>query len=88
MFWCPEHLTVNANGREKTEDFPLPATKEGHKFNFVNSQGLLFEADEVKRCLESDLLETPLITAEESIQIAKIQQEINRQIGVQWLLPK
>jgi len=85
--WCPQHLTLTTNeGKETTETFPLPP--HDHVYNFPNGQGLLYEADEVKRCLELNLRESPLMTQEETLIIAKIQQEINRQIGVTWLLPK
>jgi len=49
---------------------------------------LLHEADEVKRCLSLKLKESPVITLEESLIISEIQEEINRQIGVTYLLPK
>ena len=46
-FWCPPALEVNG----VKEEFPLP-TNAKHPFYFTNSQGLAFEAAEVRRCLK------------------------------------
>ena len=46
-FWCPPSMDVNG----VREEFPLPAGAE-HPFHFRNSQGLAFEAAEVRRCLK------------------------------------
>lgn len=46
-FWKPTKMIVL--GKEK--EFPLPPVKG--KFNFSNSVGLSYEAEEVRRCLRS-----------------------------------
>lgn len=46
-FWCPKELTT-ING---TEPYPLP-TGAKFDFNFKSSQGLAYEAEEVRRCIE------------------------------------
>ncbi|XP_034254346.1 trans-1,2-dihydrobenzene-1,2-diol dehydrogenase-like [Thrips palmi] len=75
-FWCP---TKVVSGNE-TKEFPLPPG--AHPYFNRNSSGLRFEADEVKRCIRQGLLECPKMMHEESITIAKIQDEIRKQIGV------
>ena len=78
-FWCPTSFRVNGQQYEK----PLP---EGAKFefHFTNSQGLMYEAEEVRRCLKEKLVESPKMTWDESLLISEIQTEINRQIGVNY----
>lgn len=44
--WCPEHLEGPSGNFEAL----LPKT--GEKFNYDNSQGLMYEAMEVRRCLK------------------------------------
>lgn len=43
--WCPESLETPSGKLS----FPLPKTS--HEFNFLNSQGLMYEAMEVRRCI-------------------------------------
>jgi len=45
-FWCPTQL-ITASG---TETLDLPPTDQ--KFNYANSVGLLYEAQEVRKCLQ------------------------------------
>ncbi|MPC64791.1 Trans-1,2-dihydrobenzene-1,2-diol dehydrogenase [Portunus trituberculatus] len=44
--WCPEHLEGPSGNFEAL----LPKT--GETFNYNNSQGLMYEAMEVRRCLK------------------------------------
>ena len=54
--WCPEHLEGPSGNFEAL----LPKT--GETFNYRNSQGLMYEAMEVRRCLkEGESLENPLM---------------------------
>ena len=46
-FWCPTSMEVNGT----REYFPLPCAAR-NQFNFENSQGLAYEAYEVRRCLQ------------------------------------
>jgi len=78
-FWCPPSLTVN--GVE--EDFPF-LTGEKHKFFFTNSQGLAFEAAEVRNCLKRGLKESPKMPLDHTLKIAKIQEEIKSQMGIKY----
>ena len=78
-FWCPKLYEVNG---EKC-DVPLP---EGAKFPFffTNSEGLMYEAQEVRECLKKGLKQSPKLTWDESRLIAEIQEEIHRQIEVKY----
>ena len=62
-------------------EFPLP--KSGKvDFNFQNSAGLAFEAQHVRHCLIHGLTESPKVSHEETLTIAKIMEEIRKQVGV------
>ena len=50
---------------------PAPA------FTFVNSEGLTYEAAEVNRCVREGLLETPLFTSDECLDVMRIITEID-----------
>ncbi|XP_055638312.1 trans-1,2-dihydrobenzene-1,2-diol dehydrogenase-like [Toxorhynchites rutilus septentrionalis] len=78
-FWCPVSLT-DIDGSKK--EFTLP--KAPHTFNYQNSCGLRFEAEETRRCINAGLLESAVVPHSESTLIARIQDEIRRQIGVQF----
>lgn len=71
-FWCPTRFTLQsmggtgsqAFGPEKAFAFELPTVDDGlGDFNFVNSEGLAYEAGEVNRCLRAGLLESPTFGA-------------------------
>jgi hypothetical protein len=47
MFWCPTKLTT-PEGK-----FEYPLKRVDKKLNFWNTQGLAFQCDEVKRCIEA-----------------------------------
>jgi len=78
-FWCPPSLEVNG----VREEFPLPSGAK-HQFHFVNSQGLAFEAAEVRRCLKLGLKESPKMTLEETMIVGRVQQEIMDQLGISY----
>lgn len=65
------------------KEWPLPKHRLG-KFEFRNSAGLSYEAEEMRRCINGGLLECPIVTHEESLIIARIEDEIRRQIGVKF----
>ncbi|KAK8400698.1 hypothetical protein O3P69_002475 [Scylla paramamosain] len=76
LFWCPE-IIEGPWGRSL---HALPKTS--YKFNCTNSQGLIYEAMEVRRCLKEGLLESPGMSLAESITLAEITEEIRKQVGV------
>ena len=78
-FWCPPSL-IDVDGTEK--QWPLPEAK--HDFNFINSCGLRYEADEVRKCIRDGKTESENVTHNESLLIAHIEDEIRMQIGVKY----
>lgn len=78
-FWCPTSV-IDVDGTEK--HWPLPNAK--FEFNFNNSAGLRYEADEVRKCVRAGKKESDKLSQNESIMIARIEDEIRRQIGVQY----
>jgi len=78
-FWCPTEVAING----KVEQFPLPG-KAKHAFVYDNSEGLAYEAEEARRCIEQNALYSPHMTHQESIIIARLQAEILKQVGVSY----
>lgn len=62
--------------------WPLPKTE--CDFNFPNSCGLRYEIDEVRKCLQSGKTECEYITHNDSLSIARIEDEIREQVGVKY----
>ncbi|KAK3879854.1 hypothetical protein Pcinc_015618 [Petrolisthes cinctipes] len=73
--WCPE--TIEFPSGTFTE--PLP--KSAHKFILDNSQGLMYEAMEVRRCLQQGLLESPGMPHSESLTLSETIQAVRTQAG-------
>ncbi len=67
-------------------DYPLPpppaAVDAAGGFNYPNSQGFQYEAAAVQRCLARGLVECPQYSAEESLVVARIMDEVRAQLGV------
>ncbi|XP_031619041.1 trans-1,2-dihydrobenzene-1,2-diol dehydrogenase-like [Contarinia nasturtii] len=78
-FWCPTSI-IDIDGTEKT--WPLPDAE--HEFIHINSCGLRYEADEVRKCIRGGEKESENVTHNESLLIARIQDEIRKQIGVKY----
>ena len=89
---CPTTITVTKMtglgsqrwSKPVTYDFPLPSdvialsTRDGDVpgFNFVNSTGLAYEAMEVNRCHREGLLESPLFSTKQCIEILRLISDI------------
>jgi len=78
-FWCPISI-IDVDGTEKT--WPLPEAK--YKFNFNNSCGLRYEAEEVRKCIREGKTESELVPHSESLIIAQIEDSIRQQIGFKF----
>jgi len=76
-FWAP--TVFQASAADITE-WDLP--QGGHRFNFYNSAGLNYEAEECRRCINAGLLESPKMTHAESLSLAKIEDTLRQQLGV------
>lgn len=68
------------DGTEKS--WPLPDAK--FDFNFPNSCGLRYEAEEVYACMRQGKTQHESIPHEESYTIAQIQDSIRKQIGTHF----
>ncbi|XP_063238848.1 trans-1,2-dihydrobenzene-1,2-diol dehydrogenase-like isoform X2 [Bacillus rossius redtenbacheri] len=77
-FWCPTKLVTPS----KTYEFPLPQITR--RINFPNSEGMSYEAAEVRRCLKQGLIESPLITHKESLILAELEDRLRADIGVRY----
>ncbi|TDG47806.1 hypothetical protein AWZ03_005760 [Drosophila navojoa] len=78
-YWCPTQLTL---ANHAPESWPLPRAK--FDFHYTNSCGLRYEAEEVRRCIEKRLLESPKYTHADSLEVIAITDQIRSQIGVNY----
>jgi dihydrodiol dehydrogenase / D-xylose 1-dehydrogenase (NADP) len=76
-FWCPTEFK-DTNGEIK--EYPLPEAKLD--FMFTNSCGLRFEAEETRQRILAGDLESSTVSHEDSMKIARIEDELRRQLGV------
>ncbi|XP_067624806.1 trans-1,2-dihydrobenzene-1,2-diol dehydrogenase-like isoform X2 [Eurosta solidaginis] len=67
-------------GQITIREWPLPKGK--HPTKYTNSEGLRFEAEAVRQSILKGGLENDIATHNDSLIIAKVQDEIRRQIGV------
>lgn len=78
--------THTGNVVEQLVDYPLPAppaaVDAAGGFNYPNSNGFQYEAAAVQRCIARGLGECPQYTAEESLAVARIMDEVRTQLGV------
>jgi len=57
--------------------------KEVPGFNFVNSQGLAYEAAEVNRCFREGLIESPAFSTQQCIEILRLISDIRKFASVE-----
>jgi len=77
--FCPDTV-IDVDGTEK--HWPLP--KARLHFNFPNSCGLRYEIEAVRKCIREGKTECETVSHNESITIARIQDEIRKQLGVKF----
>jgi len=75
-FWCPTMVEL-PSGTVKTS---LPKLK--HEINFINSAGLCYEAAEARDCILKGLTESPKMSHDTSLLLAKLEDELRKQLGV------
>lgn len=51
---------------------------------YGNSEGLRYEAEEVRRCIKAGLLESPDMSHEESLRIVRVQDKLRGFVGVKF----
>lgn len=74
-------LIIDIDGKE-IQFPPLPKAK--YDFNFTNTCGLRYEAEEIRKCIRAGQKECKYATHDDSLVIARIEDEIRKQIGVQY----
>lgn len=77
--WCPPTL-IDVDKSERT--WPLPKGK--YDFKSTNGAGLSYETEEVRKCIRAGKLESDHVSHNESLIIARIEDEIRKQIGVTY----
>ncbi|CAH0727456.1 unnamed protein product, partial [Brenthis ino] len=78
-FHFPDTL-IHVDG--KVEKFPLH--ESSLNYNFENSAGLVYQAIEVARCIREGLKESPRMSHQESLVLAKLRDIVRKQIGVHF----
>ncbi|CAH0766247.1 unnamed protein product [Diatraea saccharalis] len=76
-FWCPTVLHISA---ANSTEWTLPKGK--FKFHFHNSAGLSYEIQECFDSISQGLLESPKMSLDESILLAKLTETMRAQLGV------
>ncbi|XP_055351371.1 trans-1,2-dihydrobenzene-1,2-diol dehydrogenase-like [Paramacrobiotus metropolitanus] len=64
--------------------YKLPFVDEKFPLNFINSSGLAFEADEVRRCILAGKTESPLMSEADSLLSAEIIDAICKEIRLNY----
>lgn len=93
-FWCPTKVKVTKMtglgsqqwSEPEIHEFSLPSdiealttdNGEAPGFNFVNSQGLAYEAGEVNRCFREGLIESPSFPTQQCIEILRLISDIGK----------
>ena len=77
--WTPLSL-VTPTG---TMEFELPGPSS-HQYNFANSANMAHESEHVRECLLAGLKESPLVSLEETVTMARIMETVRRQVGVTY----
>ncbi|KAG5679410.1 hypothetical protein PVAND_008977 [Polypedilum vanderplanki] len=78
-FWCPLKI-IDIDGSIKTWELP----KGRYEFNLLNSAGLSFEAEDTRQLINAGIMESPTVTHEESLRIARVQDKLRKQLGVHF----
>jgi len=77
--WTPLSLETPSGKQE----FKLPGPS-GHQYNFANSANMAHESDHVRECLLAGLKESPLVSLDETVTMARIMETVRRQVGVTY----
>merc|ERR1712181_218299 len=78
--WTPLSLETPTGNLE----FELPGPS-GHQYNFTNSANMAHESEHVRECLLAGLKESPLVSLDETVTMARIMETVRRQVGVTYL---
>ncbi|KAL1514023.1 hypothetical protein ABEB36_003350 [Hypothenemus hampei] len=75
-FWAPIKYIINDEVHER------PLLENNEKFNYHNSQGLAYQAIEVRKRILNGEIESPTIPHDETIQLAAWMDAVRKEIGV------
>eukprot|EP01102_Stenamoeba_stenopodia_P022158 TRINITY_DN9140_c0_g1_i1.p1 TRINITY_DN9140_c0_g1~~TRINITY_DN9140_c0_g1_i1.p1 ORF type:complete len:357 (+),score=74.68 TRINITY_DN9140_c0_g1_i1:35-1072(+) len=82
-FLCPTKLLVKLDGKEEeSHECTLPSKGEG--YNFINSSGLVYEAEEVHNCLERGQSESKIVSHEFSLALVSVLDSIRSHIKLRY----
>ena len=81
---CTQRLTLHLDDQpvDQVFDFPEPKRADQFEFKFVDSQLMVHECREVNRCIRAGATESSVHSNREAIAIARIMDEVRRQVGV------
>lgn len=81
---CAQRISYKRESDEKatTLDFPEPRRPDQREFKFGDSQLMQHECVEVQRCLRAGETQSPIYTQKETLHIARLMDEVRRQVGV------
>ena len=85
-FQCAQKVGYQREDDEEETifNFPDPLRPDQYKMNFVDSQLMKYECIETNECIRNGLTASKIHTPEESLAIAKIMDEVRKQVGVQY----
>jgi len=86
-FHCPDKLEITTikdrcDRQVRIEDYPLPEPPTPYPYNYPNSEGLIYQAEEIDRCVSEGLTESPLMPLEDTLTIAEIMDTVCKQHGL------
>jgi len=77
-FWAPTRLSLPGN------DLEAPLDPSDLPYLLPGSQGLKYQANEVARCLQAGLTESPHMSLEDSLSLSRLVESVRRGAGVTW----
>jgi len=80
-FWATEELWINEKLVKSALAVP-PERESELKFNYMNSGHMIHEAEEVRKCLHQNKLQSDIMTHADSLQLAKLMENIMTQLAV------
>lgn len=76
QFWCPTSIKIDE------EEIVFPLLKNTGTFNYGNSAGLAYQAEEVKRCIDHGKIESEIMSHEDTLKLARLMDTLRSDVGV------
>lgn len=67
-------------------NFDLPKGKILAPYNFINSAGLCYQAEDSRKCIQAGKIQSDDITHEESIELAGYMDTVRKEVGNLFLV--